>query len=105
MLECSLFYIKLEAGRHYVYKPILNLFNKILDSSVYPSTWKLDILTPLHKSGDKSDTNNFRGIAVSSCFGMLFNKMLQKRLEKFAQKKVVVVAGSRTADHVLVLRF
>ena len=69
----------LKAGRHYVYKPILILFNKILDSSTYPSMWKLDILTPLHKSGEKSDTNNYRGIAVSSCFGKLFNKMLQKR--------------------------
>ena len=102
----------LKAGRHYVYKPILNLFNKILDSSIYPSSWKLDILTPLHKSGDKSDTNNFRGIAVSSCFGKLFNKMLQKRFEKLAQKNHFISpsqgsgkAGSRTADHLLVLRF
>ena len=74
----------LKAGRHYIYKPILGLFNKILESSTYPSMWKLDILTPLHKSGDKSDINNYRGIAVSSCFGKLFNKMLQKRFEKFA---------------------
>ena len=102
----------LKAGRHYVYKPILILFNKILDSSTYPSMWKLDILTPLHKSGEKSDTNNYRGIAVSSCFGKLFNKMLQKRFEKFAQKNQFISpcqgsgkSGSRTADHLLVLRF
>ena len=102
----------LKTGRHYVYKPILSLFNKILDSSIYPSSWKLDILTPLHKSGDKSNTNNYRGIAVSSCFGKLFNKMLQSRLEKLALKNHFISpnqgsgkAGSRTADHLLVLRF
>ena len=102
----------IKLGRHHIHKPILSLFNKILDSSLYPSSWKLDILTPLHKSGDKSDTNNFRGIAVSSCFGKLFNKMLQKRLEKLSQKKNFISpcqgsgkAGSRTADHLLVLRF
>ena len=58
----------LKAGRHIIAEPVLSLFNKILDSSIYPSSWKLDILTPLHKSGEKSDPNNFRGILVSSCF-------------------------------------
>ena len=77
----------LKAGSHFIAQPVLKLFNKILESSLYPSAWKLDILTHLHKSGEKSDTNNFRGISVSSCFGKLFNKMLQKRLEKMAQKR------------------
>ena len=102
----------LKAGRHIIAEPVLSLFTKILDSSIYPSSWKLDILTPLHKSGEKSDPNNFRGISVSSCFGKLFNKMLQKRLDKLAQKKEFISptqgsgkAGSRTADHLLVLRF
>ena len=102
----------LKSGRHLISKPVLKLFNKILDCSLYPSPWKLDILTPLHKSGEKSEPNNFRGISVSSCFGKLFNKMLQKRLEKLALKKKFISptqgsgkAGSRTADHLLVVRF
>ena len=40
-------------------KSILLLFNTILSFNVYPIEWKKDILGPLHKSGDKSDTNNF----------------------------------------------
>ena len=38
--------------------PILKLFNKILDSSIYPSQWKYDILTPIHKSGGKDRHGN-----------------------------------------------
>ena len=56
--------------------PILRLFNAILSSGSYPAQWKLDILSPLHKSGEKNDPNNFRGVAVSSCLGKLFNKLL-----------------------------
>ena len=101
----------IKASRHYTAKPVLSLFNAILDTSLYPYPWRLDILSPLHKAGEKNDPNNFRGISVSSCFGKLFNKMLQKRLEKLCQKKSYLSAtqgsgkqGSRTADHLMVIR-
>ena len=34
------------------------VFNAILSNSLYPSQWKMDILTPIHKSGEKSDPNS-----------------------------------------------
>ena len=43
----------IKAGKLVFAKPLLNLFNLILSSTVYPTTWKRDILTPLHKSGDQ----------------------------------------------------
>ena len=43
-------------------KSILLLFNTILSFNVYPIEWKKDILGPLHKSGEKTDPYNFRGI-------------------------------------------
>jgi hypothetical protein len=41
----------------------LKLFNKILTETIYTSPWKLDILSPLHKSGGKPDPGNYRGVA------------------------------------------
>ena len=78
----------LKTSKLVIVEPTLRLFNTILSSSIYPSQWKLDILSPIHKSGEKNDPQNFRGVAVSSCFGKLFNKLLQKRLEKCANLKV-----------------
>ena len=66
------------------------LFNNILLSSIYPSVWKNSILTPLHKSGELSDPNNFRGVAVSSCLGKLFNKILNTRLENKCVKEGLI---------------
>ena len=101
----------LKAGKLVIAKPLLSLFNSILSSALYPSAWKVDILTPLHKSGDKSKPNNYRGLAVSSCLGKLFNKILQRRLDKFCSKNGFISdlqgsgkAGSRTCDHLLILR-
>ena len=51
-------------------------------------------------------------MAVSSCFGKLFNKLLYKRLEKLcvdngfvSEEQGSSKAGSRTSDHLLIVRF
>ena len=101
----------LKAGKLVLANSLLKLFNPILSSTFYPSNWKHDILSPLHKSGEKSDPNNYRGLAVSSCLGKLFNKILQRRLDKYCKKfnHISILqgsgkAGSRTSDHLLILR-
>ena len=70
----------LKTGGLILAEHFFKLYNKIFVSSVYPSLWKYDILNPIHKSGEKNEPNNFRGIAISSCFGKLFTTMLRTRL-------------------------
>ena len=60
----------------------------------------------------KNDPNDFRGVAVSSCIGILFNKLLYKRLEKLcvdngfvSEEQGSSKAGSRTSDHLLIVKF
>ena len=93
-------------------KSILLLFNSFFNNSIYPTMWICDILSPLHKKGEKSNTNNFRGILVTSCIRKHFNKLLQIRLEKHCSTKKLISyikgsskAGSRTSDHLLIIRF
>jgi hypothetical protein len=89
----------------------LHLFNIILMKNVYPSPWKLDILSPLFKSGSKDDPNNFRGISVASCLGKVFNSLLRNRLENKVNKGKIMStsqisgkSGARTSDHCLVFK-
>ena len=102
MLKCSKLIIA---------NQLTSVFNNILSSSIYLSAWNNGILTPLHKSGELSDPNNFWGIAVSSCLGKLFNKIVNTRLEKKCVKEGLIndsqgssKKGSRTADHLLIIR-
>ena len=102
----------LKTSKLVITKQLLFLFNSILSSTMYPTEWKQNILTPIHKSGELTDPSNFRGVAVSSCLGKLFNKMLQQRLEnKFVNEGIISnIQGSgkkssRTSDHLLVIRF
>ena len=95
-----------------IFEPLLKLFNKILDNSVYPSVWKYDILHPIHKSGEKDDPNNFRGISIASCFGKLFTTLLRNRLQGFCDEHAIVSEfqgsgkkESRTTDNHMIIRF
>ena len=67
----------LKTGGKVLKDTFLKLFNNIQRASLYPTLWKKDILHPIHKSDEKNDPNNFRGIAISSCFGKLFTKLLK----------------------------
>ena len=97
------------------YKKLMNvyikLFNLVLDSGIYPSFWCDGLITPIYKTGNKSDPGNYRGICVSSCFGKLFSYILNHRLLDFADNnnllhpsQIVFLRDNRTSDHILALR-
>ena len=90
----------------------LHLFNSIGKNCFYPTPWKKDILHPIHKSNEKDDPNNFRGISIASCFGKLYIKILKNRLQSFMDENNFISkcqgSGkkmSRTSDHLMVLKF
>ena len=102
----------LKASMPTLLNPIVLLFQTMIDNSIYSKYWKLDILSPIHKKGMKDDPNNFRGIAVASCFGKLFNTILKNRLQSFCDENDLInpaqisgKKGARTADHLTVIRF
>ena len=76
-----------------------------------PQTWCNGIITPIFKSGVKSDPSNYRGICISSCLGKLFCSILNQRLldhvkslDILHKSQIGFLANNRTADHVLTLR-
>ena len=56
------------------------LFNLIVESEIFPDGWCEGLLTPIFKSGDKQDPNNYRGICIASCLGKLFYLILKKTI-------------------------
>ena len=57
------------------------IFSHILRNGIYPSMWRENMIKPIYKGGSTMDTNNYRGIAISSCFSKLFCKILFNRLD------------------------
>ena len=88
------------------------LFNKILDSGVFPDAWSSGIIMPVYKNkGDRNNCNNYRGITLLSCIGKLFTSILNTRLQKYCDTNNIInetQAGFRknysTIDHIFSLR-
>lgn len=61
---------------------LTKLFNIVLDNEIFPAIWNVAYQVPVFKGGDMFDTNNFRGISITSCLGKLFNKAMNNRLQQ-----------------------
>ena len=67
--------------------PCLNkLFNLFFSSGHYPSTWAKGYISPIFKTGDNSNPDNYRGITITSNIGKLFNMILNARLYTFLEE-------------------
>jgi exonuclease III len=61
--------------------PILHkMFNCILMTGIFPSSWSSAVIIPIFKKGDRSDPNNYRGISLVSSLGKLFTSVINHRL-------------------------
>ena len=87
------------------------LFNLILSSGIYPSSWVTGYITPIFKTGDSSQPDNYRGITITSNVGKLFNLILNSRLDKYLEENNLIdksqigfTKNARTQDHMFVLK-
>ncbi len=65
---------------------MLKLFNDVLCVGFFPEIWNKGLISPIHKSGDKLDPNNYRGICVNSNLGKVLCSILNTRLLHFLMK-------------------
>ena len=87
------------------------IFNKVLESGNIPESWTVGVIIPIYKNkGDEKDPSNYRGITLLSCLGKVFTKIINERLELFAETFKLIKdnqAGFRkkhsTTDHIFVL--
>ena len=65
-----------------IYKPLEIIFNKFLETCVFPSEWKRGNIVPIHKKGDKYTLKNYRPVSLLPICGkiletLMFNEMFQ----------------------------
>ncbi|XP_050338794.1 uncharacterized protein LOC126765213 isoform X2 [Bactrocera neohumeralis] len=66
---------------------IVKLYNKILDTGIYPQFWKTSGVIPILKPNKEStDIDSYRPISLLPCLGKLFEKIIANRLSWYAQR-------------------
>jgi hypothetical protein len=51
-----------------------------------PDQWKKSIIVPIHKKGDKTDCNNYRGISLLSTPYKILSNILLSRLSPYVDE-------------------
>ena len=76
----------------------------------FPEKWSEGFIVPLFKKGDINEVSNYRGITLLSTLGKLFTRILNNRLNKWAEEYGIYIeaqAGFRkhmsTIDNIFVL--
>jgi hypothetical protein len=59
---------------------IHKLVNSVWNKEELPDQWKESIIVPIHKKGDKTDCNNYRGISLLSTSYTILSNILLSRL-------------------------
>ncbi len=73
----------LREGSHILSIPLSAYFNKLISKSYFPSPWKLANVTPIFKTSDPSNPQNYRPISLLSCIGKLMERCVHKYLYNF----------------------
>ena len=90
---------------------IVKVFNKLLKLGHFPISWTEGIIVPIHKQGNCSDPNNYRGITLNSCLGKLFCHIFNSRVSNhventyfLAKEQAGFRKNFRTSDQSFILK-
>ena len=73
----------LKDAKDAITKPFTYLINLSIKRGVVPTDWKLARITPVFKSGSRSQFNNYRQISILPIVSKIAEKIIQKQLMNF----------------------
>ena len=69
-------------------RPLCHLFNLSLASSVIPQQWKVHIVVPVYKSGDRSLVKNYRPISLLCNTSKILESLVYSRIIDFVLNNI-----------------
>lgn len=101
----------IQAGRDALTPVLARLFTAVFRAGCFPPDWALGAITPIHKKGDTTDPNNYRGITVGHVLGKLYALVINARLTSWlemhglrARGQAGFRPGRSTVDNCFILR-
>lgn len=75
---------------HYIAEPLSFLMNLIIDTGEIPSNFKISVVKPIYKKGDKLTTTNYRPISLITSFAKIFEKVIKQRVWCYLKKYKII---------------
>ena len=91
-----------------IVEPLCRIFEKCLETGIYPLTWKKANIVPIHKKGSRQCKNNCRPISLLPILGKIFEKLLLDKIYSHLCENGLLTPnqsefrpGDSTIDHLL----
>jgi hypothetical protein len=99
----------IQAGGEILLSSIIKLINYVSNKEELPDGWKGSIIVPIHKKGDKTDCNNYRGISLLSTSYKILSNILLSMLSPYINEIISALqCGFRrnrsTTDQIICIR-
>jgi len=72
-----------------IFEPVNHLFQLSLDQGYLPQEWKLHLVTPVFKSGDRSLVNNYRPISLLCIISKVLERLIFDHIIDYLSSKVL----------------
>jgi hypothetical protein len=93
----------IQTGGEILPSAIHKLINSVLNKEELHDQWKESIIVPVHKKGDKTDCNNYRGISLLSTSYKILSNILLSMLSPDIDKIMVIInVGFGVTDQLLI---
>jgi hypothetical protein len=76
--------------KEFISDTLAHIFNTILSEGSIPNSFKIAVISPVHKSGDKTDINNYRPISLLNVFSKIFEIIIKKRLLTYLEENLIL---------------
>lgn len=68
-----------------IYLPLTRIINTSISSGIFPDLWKLAIVKPLFKKGNKNDKANYRPISLLSAPSMVLERVVRSQIVEYME--------------------
>lgn len=61
----------------------MDIFNKSLDCDSFLITWKICLIVPIHKNGNRTNVSNYRSISTQNVMPKVFESLIVDKLSEW----------------------
>ncbi len=76
----GLSYIILKKGGFPIASVLTKFFSLSMKLAKIPDSWKMALITPIHKSGSRTSVTNYRPISITSCCSRILERIVNRRI-------------------------
>ena len=73
----------LKVSKELISSSLARIFNQCIQKNIFPDDFKVGRVTPIFKSLDKEDLNNYRPISVLATVARIFEKLLYEQFYQY----------------------